>query len=65
VKPKPSDLSTLPFHVRGDNWDTHSPYMQVYVNRPSGKGVTVADYGETRTDVWVGTIFAIIIVFFS
>ena len=44
---------------------TISPYMQVYVQSSVvEKGVTVADYGETRTDVWVGTIFAIIIVFF-
>ncbi|HEX7294445.1 MAG TPA: Nramp family divalent metal transporter [Pyrinomonadaceae bacterium] len=44
---------------------TISPYMQVYVQSSVvEKGVTPDDYSKTRTDVWVGTIFAIIIVFF-
>lgn len=44
---------------------TISPYMQVYVQSSVvEKGVTVENYSETRTDVWVGTIFAILIVFF-
>jgi NRAMP (natural resistance-associated macrophage protein)-like metal ion transporter len=44
---------------------TISPYMQVYVQSSVvDKGVTPEDYGKTRTDVWVGTIFAILIVFF-
>jgi Mn2+/Fe2+ NRAMP family transporter len=44
---------------------TISPYMQVYVQSSVvEKGVTAEDYGKTKTDVWVGTIFAILIVFF-
>ena len=44
---------------------TISPYMQVYVQSSVvDKGVTPEDYGKTRTDVWVGTVFAILIVFF-
>ena len=44
---------------------TISPYMQVYVQSSVvEKGVTRDDYAKTKTDVWVGTIFAILIVFF-
>lgn len=44
---------------------TISPYMQVYVQSSVvEKGVTIENYKETRTDVWVGTVFAILIVFF-
>lgn len=44
---------------------TISPYMQVYVQSSVvEKGVTTDDYSKTRTDVWLGTIFAILIVFF-
>lgn len=44
---------------------TISPYMQVYVQSSVvEKGVSVEDYSNTKTDVWVGTIFAIVIVFF-
>ena len=44
---------------------TISPYMQVYVQSSVvEKGVTSDNYKETKTDVWVGTIFAILIVFF-
>lgn len=44
---------------------TISPYMQVYVQSSVvEKGVTPEDYRRTRTDVWVGTVFAILIVFF-
>jgi NRAMP (natural resistance-associated macrophage protein)-like metal ion transporter len=44
---------------------TISPYMQVYVQSSVvEKGVTSADYSKTKTDVWVGTVFAILIVFF-
>ncbi|HLM23520.1 MAG TPA: Nramp family divalent metal transporter [Pyrinomonadaceae bacterium] len=44
---------------------TISPYMQVYVQSSVvEKGVTPDEYAKTRTDVWVGTIFAILIVFF-
>ncbi|HEY0730161.1 MAG TPA: Nramp family divalent metal transporter [Pyrinomonadaceae bacterium] len=44
---------------------TISPYMQVYVQSSVvEKGVTADNYSETKTDVWVGTLFAILIVFF-
>jgi len=44
---------------------TISPYMQVYVQSSVvEKGATPEDYGKTKTDVWIGTIFAILIVFF-
>jgi len=44
---------------------TISPYMQVYVQSSVvEKGVTPENYGKTKTDVWIGTIFAILIVFF-
>lgn len=44
---------------------TISPYMQVYVQSSVvDKGVTPDNYSETKTDVWVGTLFAILIVFF-
>jgi NRAMP (natural resistance-associated macrophage protein)-like metal ion transporter len=44
---------------------TISPYMQVYVQSSVvEKGVTPEDYGRTRIDVWVGTILAILVVFF-
>jgi NRAMP (natural resistance-associated macrophage protein)-like metal ion transporter len=44
---------------------TISPYMQVYVQSSVvEKGVTIENYRTTRTDVWVGTVFAVLIVFF-
>ena len=44
---------------------TISPYMQVYVQSSVvEKGVTPEDYGRTKWDVWVGTILAILVVFF-
>src|SRR6185503_15876903 len=44
---------------------TISPYMQVFVQSSVvEKGVTPEDYGKTKIDVWAGTIFAILIVFF-
>jgi NRAMP (natural resistance-associated macrophage protein)-like metal ion transporter len=44
---------------------TISPYMQVYVQSSVvEKGVTPENYAKTKVDVWVGTIFAILIVFF-
>ncbi len=44
---------------------TISPYMQVYVQSSVvEKGVTPEDYGRTKKDVWVGTILAILVVFF-
>ena len=44
---------------------TISPYMQVYVQSSVvEKGVTPDDYGKTKLDVWFGTIFALLIVFF-
>ena len=44
---------------------TISPYMQVFVQSSVvEKGVTMEDYKLTRADVWVGTTFAMTIVFF-
>jgi NRAMP (natural resistance-associated macrophage protein)-like metal ion transporter len=44
---------------------TISPYMQVYVQSSVvEKGVTPEDYGRTRKDVWIGTLLAIMVVFF-
>lgn len=44
---------------------TISPYMQVYVQSSVvEKGVTPENYARTRMDVWVGTILAILVVFF-
>lgn len=44
---------------------TISPYMQVYVQSSVvEKGVTADDYRNTKIDVWIGTVFAILIVFF-
>ena len=44
---------------------TISPYMQVYVQSSVvEKGVTAEEYQRTKIDVWVGTVFAILIVFF-
>jgi Mn2+/Fe2+ NRAMP family transporter len=44
---------------------TISPYMQVFVQSTVvEKGVTPEEYSKTKTDVWIGTIFAILIVFF-
>lgn len=44
---------------------TISPYMQVFVQSSVvEKGVTPEDYSRTRTDVWVGTVFAMMIAFF-
>src|SRR5919199_1777971 len=44
---------------------TISPYMQVFVQSSVvEKGVTAEDYGLTRADVWTGTVFAILVVFF-
>jgi NRAMP (natural resistance-associated macrophage protein)-like metal ion transporter len=44
---------------------TISPYMQVFVQSSVvDKGVTAEDYHLTRLDVWVGTVFAMTMVFF-
>lgn len=44
---------------------TISPYMQVYVQSSVvEKGVTPENYSRTKMDVWVGTILAILVVFF-
>lgn len=44
---------------------TISPYMQVYVQSSVvEKGVSADNYDKTKTDVWAGTVFAIVIVFF-
>ena len=44
---------------------TISPYMQVFIQSSVvEKGVQVENYSLTRIDVWGGTVFAILIVFF-
>src|SRR5215204_3364238 len=44
---------------------TISPYMQVFIQSSVvEKGITAENYRRTRVDVWVGTIFAILIVLF-
>ncbi len=44
---------------------TISPYMQVFIQSSVvEKGVRVENYRLTRIDVWVGTVLAILIVFF-
>jgi len=44
---------------------TISPYMQVYIQSSVvDKGVRAENYLLTRADVWLGTVFAILIVFF-
>jgi NRAMP (natural resistance-associated macrophage protein)-like metal ion transporter len=44
---------------------TISPYMQVYVQSSVvEKGITPEDYRRTKLDVWVGTILAMLVVFF-
>ncbi|HSQ24758.1 MAG TPA: Nramp family divalent metal transporter [Pyrinomonadaceae bacterium] len=44
---------------------TISPYMQVFIQSSVvEKGIRAENYRFTRIDVWVGTVFAILIVFF-
>lgn len=44
---------------------TISPYMQVFIQSSVvEKGVRAENYRLTRLDVWIGTVFAIVIVFF-
>ena len=44
---------------------TISPYMQVFIQSSVvEKGVRAENYRLTRIDVWIGTVFAILIVFF-
>jgi len=44
---------------------TISPYMQVFIQSSVvEKGVRTENYSLTKVDVWVGTVFAIAIVFF-
>ncbi|HKO99018.1 MAG TPA: Nramp family divalent metal transporter [Pyrinomonadaceae bacterium] len=44
---------------------TISPYMQVYVQSSVvEKGITPEDYRRTKLDVWVGTVLAMLVVFF-
>jgi Mn2+/Fe2+ NRAMP family transporter len=44
---------------------TISPYMQVFIQSSVvEKGVQIEKYALTRADVWAGTVFAILIVFF-
>lgn len=65
VKPSFSLDQAYLFTVVAVVGTTIAPYMQVYVQSSvAEKGVTPEDYARTRIDVWVGTVFAILIVFF-
>ena len=65
VKPTFSLEHTFLFTFVAVIGTTISPYMQVFVQSSVvEKGVTIENYPETRTDVWVGTGFAILICFF-
>jgi NRAMP (natural resistance-associated macrophage protein)-like metal ion transporter len=65
VKPRFELEETFLFTFVAVVGTTISPYMQVYVQSSVvEKGVTAEDYGNTKTDVWIGTLFAILIVFF-
>lgn len=65
VKPSFSLDQAYLFTVVAVVGTTIAPYMQVYVQSSVvEKGVTPEDYARTRIDVWVGTAFAILIVFF-
>jgi Mn2+/Fe2+ NRAMP family transporter len=44
---------------------TISPYMQVFIQSSVvEKGIRAENYALTRADVWIGTVFAILVVFF-
>lgn len=65
VRPSFSFESAYLFTLVAVVGTTISPYMQVYIQSSVvEKGVTVENYRRTRIDVWVGTVFAILIVFF-
>ena len=65
VKPSFSFEYTYLFTLVAVVGTTISPYMQVYVQSSVvEKGVTPGNYGRTKKDVWVGTILAILVVFF-
>jgi Mn2+/Fe2+ NRAMP family transporter len=65
VKPTPRLEHAFIFTFVAIVGTTISPYMQVYVQSSVvEKGTTPEDYSKTKLDVWVGTVFAILIVFF-
>src|SRR5512132_739631 len=65
IKPTFSLEQTFLFTFVAIVGTTISPYMQVFVQSSVvEKGVTPEDYGRTKMDVWVGTILAILVVFF-
>jgi Mn2+/Fe2+ NRAMP family transporter len=65
VKPTFRLEETLVFTLVAVIGTTISPYMQVYVQSSVvDKGVTVDNYRETKLDVWFGTGFSILVVFF-
>ena len=44
---------------------TITPFMQVFVQSSVvDKGATADDYALTRADVWVGTVFSVVVAFF-
>ncbi len=65
IKPSFSLDSVYLFTLIAVIGTTISPYMQVFVQSSVvEKGTTTEDYRMTRTDVYVGTLFAMAIAFF-
>ena len=65
VKPTLSFDYTYLFTLVAIVGTTISPYMQVYVQSSVvEKGVTPEDYRRTKLDVWIGTVVAVMVVFF-
>ncbi len=65
VKPNFSFQHAYLFTIVAVIGTTISPYMQVYVQSSVvEKEVTMENYAKTKADVWVGTIFAMVIAFF-
>jgi Mn2+/Fe2+ NRAMP family transporter len=65
IKPEFSFNTAYLFTLVAIIGTTISPYMQVFVQSSVvEKGVTTENYPMTRTDVYVGTVFAMMIAFF-
>jgi Mn2+/Fe2+ NRAMP family transporter len=65
IKPEFSYNTAYLFTLVAIIGTTISPYMQVFVQSSVvEKGVTTENYAMTRTDVYVGTVFAMAIAFF-
>jgi NRAMP (natural resistance-associated macrophage protein)-like metal ion transporter len=65
VRPSFSFESSYLFMLVALIGTTITPFMQVFVQSSVvDKGATEEDYALTRADVWVGTVFAVLIAFF-